>query len=364
MATKILEAKKILEQYAPTGEFLAYISKEEAEILKSLGASGTPVEETGIPSFQLPSYLEDTGKDLATQMTATYRAPIETSTFTGGLDAAGVRATGPGITGINPYVAQLDPMQTQAMGMATAGIKSYEPYLTSAQTAMGQAGAAVGGLGALTGPGGGTGAGSIAAFQSPYQQQVIDETLRQYDLSRQGGIQNIKDAAVGAGGFGGGREGAMLGQYQSDTLANRAGLRAGMLQQGFTQAGDARQRAFQNQQAMQAAYTGLGQQQMGLSNFQRAGMGQDIGAIGQMGAMKQAQTQANLAANQQAAQTAAYEPYGRLSQYASGITGLAGGMAGPQYQDPGQADPWGSALSTALGVGGLFAQAYRGRPTG
>ena len=62
MATKILEAKKILEEYAPAGEFLAYISKEEAELLKSLGSSGTPVEETGIPSFQLPGYLEDTAK--------------------------------------------------------------------------------------------------------------------------------------------------------------------------------------------------------------------------------------------------------------------------------------------------------------
>ena len=53
-------------------------------------------------------------------------------------------------------------------------------------------------------------------------------------------------------------------------------------------------------------------------------------------------------------QTAAYEPYGRLSQYQSGITGLAGGMSGPAYAPPQQADPWGTALSTALGVGGLF----------
>ena len=294
----------------------------------------------------LPGYLEDTGKDLAKQMTATYRVPIDTTKFTG-----------------KQFVAGEDPLQTQAIGMATAGVGSYAPYLTAAQTAMGQAGTAAGGLGALTGPGAGTGAGSIAAFQSPYQQQVMDETLRQYDLSRQGGIQNIKDAAVGAGGFGGGREGAMLGQYKSDTLANRAGIRAGLLQQGYGQAANARQQAFQNQQAMQQAYTGLAGQQYGLSNFQRAGMGQDIGALGQMGAMRAGQAQAELTAEQQRHQTAAYEPYGRLSQYASGITGLAGGMAGPQYQDPGQPDPWGSALSTALGVGGLFAQAYR-RPPG
>ena len=277
----------------------------------------------------VPSYLEDSGKHLATQMKATYGTPLQTGAFT-------------------PQVAGQDQMQQDAITRATAGLDSYKPYLTSAQTAMGQAGTAVGGLGALTGP------SAYQPFQSPYQQQVIDETLRQYDLSRGAGEQSIKDAAVASGNFGGGREGAMLGQYMGDTLANRAGIRAGLLQQGFGQAQNARQQAFQNQQAMANMYAGLGSQQMGLSNFQRAGLGQDIGALGQLGAINQAQRQAELTADQQMHQTAAYEPYGRLSQYASGITGLAGGMAGPQYQDQGPADPWGTALSTALGVGGLF----------
>lgn len=285
----------------------------------------------------LPGYLEDTGKDLAKQMTGTYSVPIDTTKFTG-----------------RQFVAGQDPLQTQAIGMATQGVGSYEPYLTGAQAAMGQAGTAVGGLGALTGPGAGTGAGSIASFQSPYQQQVMDETLRQYDLSRTQGQQSIQDAAVASGNFGGGREGAMLGQYSADTLANRAGIRAGLLQQGFGQAQQARQQAFGNQQQMANMYSGLAQGQYGLSNFQRAGLGQDIGALGQLGAINQAQEQARLTADQQMHQTAAYEPYGRLSQYASGITGLAGGMAGPQYQEQGPADPWGTALSTALGVGGLF----------
>ena len=284
----------------------------------------------------LPGYLEDTGKDLAKQMTATYRVPIDTTKFTG-----------------RQFVAGEDPLQTSAIGMAQAGIDSYKPYLQQAQTAMGQAGTAVGGLGALTGP------SAYQQFQSPYQQQVIDETLRQYDLSRTQGQQSIKDAAVASGGFGGGREGAMLGQYSADTLANRAGIRAGLLQQGFGQAQNAAQQAFQNQQAMQNAYTGLAGQQMGLSNFQRAGMGQDIGALGQLGAIRQGQEQARLTADQQMHQTGAYEPYGRLSQYAQGITGLAGGMAGPQYAQQGQADPWGSALSTALGVGGLFTKMFK-----
>ena len=283
----------------------------------------------------LPSYLEDTGKDLAKQMTGTYSVPIDTTKFTG-----------------RQFVAGEDPLQTSAIGMATAGVGSYAPYLSAAQTAIGQAGTAAGGLGALTG------ATAYQPFMSPYQTQVIDETLRQYDLSRGVGEQQIKDAAVASGNFGGGREGAMLGQYMGDTLANRAGIRSGLLQEGFGQAQNAAQQAFQNQQAMQGAYQGLAGQQMGLSQFQRAGMGQDIGALGQMGAIRQGLDQARLTADQQMHQTAAYEPYGRLSQYASGITGLAGGMAGPQYAQQGPADPWGSALSTALGVGGLFKKLF------
>ena len=279
----------------------------------------------------LPSYLEDTGKDLAKQMTGTYSVPIDTTKFTG-----------------RQFVAGEDPLQTSAIGMAQAGVGSYAPYLQQAQTALGQAGTAVGGLGALTGP------TAYQPFQSPYQQQVIDETLRQYDLSRGQGQQSIQDAAVASGNFGGGREGAMLGQYNADTLANRAGIRAGLLQQGLGQAQQQAQQAFGNQQQIANMYSGLAGQQYGLSNFQRAGMGQDIGALGQMGSIRAGQEQARLTADQQMHQTAAYEPYGRLSQYASGITGLAGGMAGPQYQEQGPADPWGSALSTALGVGGLF----------
>ena len=145
----------------------------------------------------IPSYLQDTGKDLAAQMTKTYSTPLQTGAFT-------------------PQVAAQDPMQTQAIGMATAGVDSYKPYLTAAQTDMGQAGTAAGGLGALTG------AGAYQPFMSPYQTDVIDETLRQYDLGRTQGQQSIQDAAVASGNFGGGREGAMLGQYNADTLANIA----------------------------------------------------------------------------------------------------------------------------------------------
>ena len=97
---------------------------------------------------------------------------------------------------------------------------------------------------------------------------------------------------------------------------------------------------------------------MGLAIFQRSGLGADVGALGQLGAFRQGINQAQLQADRQAAQTAAYEPYGRLSQYGTGITGLAGGVAPMQYQDQAPADPWASALGTALGIGGLYGKIY------
>jgi len=340
MTIKILEAKKILETYAPKGEFLAYINTEEAEILKSLGASGTPVEETGIPSFQLPGYLEDTAKDYAKQATAAYSVPIDTSKFTG-----------------QQFVAGEDPLQTQAIDIAKQGVGAYKPYLTSAEAQVGAAGTTAGGLGALSG------AQAYQPFMSPYQQDVIDTSLGEFDRQSQIRQQQIQDQTIGVpGAFGGGREGVQMAEYQAGSDRNRAALQAQMQQQNFQQAQMGAQTAFGQQQAIAQGQLGLGQAQMGLSNFQRAGMGADVGALGQMGSLRQAQTQAQLTAQQQAARTAAYEPYGRLSQYGQGITGLTGGVAQAQYQQPQQADPMASALGTALGVGGLYQKMFMPQP--
>ena len=290
----------------------------------------------------LPDYLQDTGKDLARQMTATYSAPLDTSTFMG-----------------SQFVAGQDPAQTAAYNLATQGVGSYQPYLSAAQTAAGQAATTIGGLGALTGPMTGQ---QLTDYTSPYQGAVIDETLRQYDISRTGGRQSIQDAAVASGNFGGGREGAMLGQYDADTLANRAGITAGLLQQGYGDALAQRQQNLMNQSAIARQQLGVGQTQLGLSDFERTGMGADIQALGNLGSMQQGYQQALLNAQQQQLQAQAYEPYGRLSQYASGITGLAGGMAAPQYQDAPTQSPWQTALGTITGLGGLYGQIFR-KPT-
>jgi hypothetical protein len=290
----------------------------------------------------LPGYLEDTAKDYAAQATKAYGVPVDTSKFTG-----------------QQFVAGEDPLQTQAINLATsqAGLEGYKPYLTAAQANVAGAGTAQAGLGALTG------AQAYQPFMSPYQQDVIDTSLTEFDRQAQMRQQQMQDQTLGVpGAFGGGREGVQLAEYQAGSDRNRQMLQAGMLQQGYGQAQQQAQQAFQNQQAIAQGQLGLGQAQMNLSNFQRAGMGADVGALGQLGSLRQGQEQARLTADQQAAQTGAYEPYGRLSQYGQGITGLTGGVAAAQYAQPQQASPWSSALSNALGVGGLYQKMFMPQP--
>ena len=297
----------------------------------------------------IAEFLEPAVKDYAEQAKATYSAPIDTSKFTG-----------------RQFVAGEDPLQTQAINLAQQGVGSYQPFLQAAQTAqtagagaLGQSAATIGGLGALTGP------QAYQPFMSPYQSQVIDATLSEFDKQKLGGQQQIKDAAVASGNFGGGREGAMLGQYNADTLADRSALQASLLQQGFTQANQLGQQNFMNQGSIGTAQQGLAgaygnqmNQQFGLSDFGRTGMGQDVSALGSLGGIRQGMTQAQLSADQQAAQTGAYEPYGRLSQYGNTLTGLAGGVAGSQYAEPAQTSPFQTALGTAVGLGGLFGKMF------
>ena len=157
-----------------------------------------------------PGFLEDYAKDFAAQAKAAYSVPIDTAKFTG-----------------RQFVAGEDPLQTQAIGIAQQGVGAYKPFLSAAQAAQADAATTIGGLGGFTTAAQGlTGPQAYQPFMSPYQQQVIDTTLAEFDKQGFAGEQAIRDAAVMSGNFGGGREGAQLGQFQSDRLADRAALQA------------------------------------------------------------------------------------------------------------------------------------------
>jgi hypothetical protein len=271
-------------------------------------------------------FIEDLGKDYAKQLTATTAIPVDTSKFA-------------------PTVAAQDALQTRAATLAGTGVGSFAPFIQAAQQAAADAGTTVSGIAGLTGA---PTAAQTAAFTSPFQQQVIDTTLAEFDRQRAINEQNIRDQAAQLGALGAGRTGVQLSEFQTQSGRDRAALEAQLRQQGFQQAQAARQQDIQNRFGLAQAQSGLGQFQTGLAQQVPALQRADISTLGQVGAAQQAQRQAVLDAQRQAARTAAYEPLERLGFFGQGVTGLMGGYPA-QYQF--QATPPASPLQTALGLG-------------
>ena len=289
-----------------------------------------------------PQYVEDLQKDLGTQLTALTAAPLDTSKFA-------------------PTVAGQDQAQKDAYTMATTqgqGIGAFQPYITQAGAYDQAAAGALGQAGQFgTAAGGYSGPSAYQGFMSPYQQDVINATLKEYDTQAAAGITGIGQQAAMSGNLGGGREGVMRAQYQNKSDMNRALLQSGLLQQGFTQANQLANQAFGQQSNLANLQMGIGQGQQGLSQNQQGlasqvpGLyGQDVNALGSAGAIQQAQQQAQLDATREANRLKAYEPYERLGFQGSGIQTITSGAPG-QYQSMVQPNP--TPLQNALGIAGV-----------
>ena len=278
---------------------------------------------------------------LPTVTTATTQQPGETAEQFAARQAQAQQfnITRAGMAEVAPETA----LQQQARGMAS-GLGSFQPFLTKATTA---ADAAT----ALTGTGAGTGVGSIESYRSPFQQQVIDTTLAEFD--RQAQIRRNQQAAqtLGtAGAFGGGREGVQRAEFDAASGRNRAALQAQLLQTGFESAASRRQQDLANQITLSNQQRGLG---AAAQDFARA----QISGLGTLGAAQQAQQQAQIDAARQAAQMAVDDPRRRLSLLGTGITSITPGAGTVTLQEAPMAAA-ASPLTSALGFGLMGADIY------
>jgi len=302
-----------------------------------------------------PEYVEALGKTYAADLTrqagipsittATTQQPGETAEQFAQRQAQAqqFQITKAGMADLAPTVAPESQLQIDARTQAvdpTTGLGAYQPFLTDATTA---AGAAT----ALTGP---MTTAQTTAYMSPYQQQVIDATLTEFDRQKQIQQNQIAAQTLGVpGAFGGGREGVQRAEYDAASDRNRAAIQSNLLQQGFQQAQAARQQDLANQMGLANLQSGLGAR---AQDFSRA----QISGLGTLGAQQQAQQQAIFDAQRQAAQMAVEDPRRRLSMLGQGVAGLSG--LGSVQISPAEVAPQTSPLTTALGLGLAGADIY------
>jgi len=284
-------------------------------------------------------FVEDLGKDLATQAVALTGVPVVSGGIGSLSQQTGETAAGfklrqdaarafdvrkQNLAGLAPQVAGQDTLQKLAEIKALQGVGSYQPFLDQAKAA--------------------TGPQAYQQFMSPYQSQVMDASLAEFDRNAAIQQQGLRDQAVSSGAFGGGREGVVQSEYMAGSDMNRAQLQASLLNQGFQQSQQAAQQQFQNQQGLAQLLPGL--------------QGTDISRLGSLGALNQAQTQAGLDATREANRAAAFQPQEQLQNYGNLVTGIMGGMQGSGTATTNVPNP--TPLQTALGVGTTLSGIYAG----
>jgi hypothetical protein len=232
------------------------------------------------------------------------------------------------------FVAPESQLTQQARSLAP-GLGGYQPFLQQAQQFQQAAQAS-------------TGPQAYQQYMSPYQQAVMDTTLREYDIQSQKGLPGLAASAIQQGAFGGGREGVQRAEYQSASDRNRAALQAQLLQQGYGQAQQAAQQNYMNQLNLGQSAIGLGQTNVGM-------LGQQIAGLQTLGAGETSQQQALLEAQRQLAQQQAYQPLNIAERYGAGITPLIAGYPG---RDISTITPSPSPLQNILGIGSTLAGIY------
>ena len=270
-------------------------------------------------------------------------------------------------------VAGLAPGQQQAINLGYQGVGAYAPMLQAAEGTVGSgAGALEQGIGtALSGAPllmGSTGAYDPQAYQQfmdPYMESVIAQT--QADIARQGDIQRqgINAQAVGAGAFGGSRQGIAEQELARNVMEQQARTGAQMRSAGYQQAQQQAQNAFQNQMARQQSAaqlfgqlgTGIGAlgsnlaktglSQAALGEMAQTGQQRDINALMSLGGLEQQQAQAGFDAARATELERQYEPFQRLSF----MSDIFRGVPSTSSTLTSQTAPSPSAISQIAGLG-------------
>ena len=226
------------------------------------------------------------------------------------------------------FLKKVDPLVGQQINTST-----YAPQVAARNALQTAPETAAAGLGSLTGTGVGTGQGSIQSYMSPYQTQVMDASLAEFDRNAAMQQAGARDQSIQSGAYGGARQGVMQAEALKGSNMNRASLQAQLLNQGFNQA----------QQARSADLTA----QQGLGGYQQ-----------QLGNAQQGFDQAGLDATQLANREAEFEEFTRLGLVGQQLAQIQPGAFASQtvgYAPPAApSSPMTNFLTGAAGGAGIM----------
>jgi len=229
-------------------------------------------------------------------------------------------------------VSGLNQLQNTGLGMSSAGIGSYQPYLNQATTQT------LGSTAAYD-------PNSYQQYMNPYQNEVISGIENQFAKAQN--QNNMQANQVGA--FGGSRQG-----IQTAELASQQAQAVGQANaQNYGQAQQMAQQQFESQMGRQGQ---AGQQLAGLGQYQQQLQQGDIANVMAAGSIKQqnAQQQADSQYRQQLQQI--YEPFQRMAFVSDIYQGApSSGMAISQGTAP-TTNP----LAQGIGAGITGLAAYQG----
>ena len=257
------------------------------------------------------------------------------------------------------------PNFSEAQQLTRAGAPNLDLARTETAAARANYGGARGALGRAERSGiGSTRAfnpSDVSSFYNPYEEDVVQQTLKDVREGLAQGDMGLRDEAVSGGAFGGARSRLRRSELAADTARGATEAIGGIRSGGYEGARNAAQQAFESQQGRQG----------GLANLQSGLAGQEAGFAGQQaqnalargqqfGALSTTEAQNQLARGQQLGQFG-QQQFGMGLQGGQGLAGLAGaqagqlGTVGQQYAGMAQALPalQQQDIQSQMGMGGL-----------
>lgn len=283
---------------------LAHINDYEDKLLRSVGGAGSINPQTGLRQY----FGGGSKATTPTSQTVTQQAtiPPEIAPYiTDILGRAQAIQEKREAEGFVPYtgqqIAEFSPEQQRAFegiaGLVGTGQQYFAPAAAlTASSAMAPT------------------AESVGQFMSPYMQNVIDVQQREARRAADVSQQQLAAGAVGAGGFGGSRQAILEAEQQRNLQQQLGDIQARGLASAYE---DAQQRLAQQrgrELSAGAQFAGLGQAapSVGL---------QELGALQQVGGVRQAQSQAALDLARQQFEAERTYPEQLLQRYSSIIRG-------------------------------------------